>query len=103
MALKKTIVYLSVAVCCLTSKSVHGTSLAFQGIDNIHGGDCLSLGMLCVGDGITVNIFQEYLQDTTGFFVDQLRDTFGTTSFGKKSDGWFCYMYTLDISRNTFP
>ena len=38
----------------LTSESVEGTSLAFKSIDDIHGGDSLPLGMLGVGDGITM-------------------------------------------------
>ena len=45
----------------LTSESVEGTSLAFQGIDDIHGGDSLPLGMLGVGDSITDDILQEHL------------------------------------------
>ena len=46
---------------CLTSESVEGTSLAFQGIDDIHGSDSLPLGMLGVGDGITDDVLKEYL------------------------------------------
>jgi len=38
----------------LASEAVEGTSLAFQGVDDNHGCDSLSLGMLGVGDGITM-------------------------------------------------
>ena len=40
----------------LTTKSVQSTALALQSVDNIHGGDGLSLGMLSVGDSISDDI-----------------------------------------------
>ena len=43
----------------LTTKSVQGSSLSFQGIDNVHGGDSLPLGVLGVGDSITDDILKE--------------------------------------------
>ena len=55
----------------LASESVEGTSLAFEGIDDIHGGDSLPLGVLSVGDGITDDVLKEDLQNTTGLFVDE--------------------------------
>ena len=54
----------------LTSESVEGTSLPLESIDNIHGGDSLPFGMFGVGDGITDNVFQEHLEDSSGLFVD---------------------------------
>ena len=71
----------------LSTESVEGSSLAFQGVDDIECGDGLSLGMLGVGDGITDDVFQENLEDTTGLFVDQAGDTLDTTSAGQSSDG----------------
>ena len=62
--------------------------MTFQSVDDIHGGDGLSLGMLGVGDGITDDIFQENFEDTTGLFVDESRDSFDATSSGQSSDGW---------------
>ena len=56
---------------CLTSESVQGPALAFEGIDNIHGGYCLPLGMLSVGDGITDDILQEHLEYTSGLLIDE--------------------------------
>ena len=44
-----------------TTEPVQSTPLAFQGIDNIHGGDGLSLGVLGVSDGIANNVLQENL------------------------------------------
>jgi len=85
----------------LTAKSVQGTSLPLQSIDDIHGCDCLPLGMLGVGDGITDDILKEHLQDTTGLLVDEARDTLHTTSAGKTTDGWLGD--TLDVITQNLP
>jgi len=36
----------------LTSESVEGAALPLEGVDNVHGGDSLPLGVLGVGDGV---------------------------------------------------
>ena len=64
----------------LTSETVEGTSLPLEGIDDIHSGDSLPLGVFSVGDSITDDIFKENLEDTTGLLVDQARDTLDTTT-----------------------
>ena len=79
----------------LSTESVEGTSLTFQGVDDVHGGDGLSLGVLSVGDCITDHVLQENLEDTSGLFVDESRDTFDTTSTSQSSDGWLGD--TLDV------
>ena len=96
-ALKKAFLVGSMAAAAvsLTSETVQGASLTLQGVDNIHGGDCLPLGVLSVGDGITDDILQEYLQHTTGLFIDQTRDSLHTTPTGKTTDGWLGD--TLDV------
>ena len=71
----------------LTSESVEGTSLTLEGIDDIHGGDSLPLGMLSVGDSITDNVLQEDLQDTSGLLVDEARDTLDTSTTSQTADG----------------
>ena len=73
-------------MCFLTAESVQGTSLAFQSVDDVHGGDGLSLGVLGVGDGITDDVLKENLQDTTGLFVDEARDTLDTTTTSQTTD-----------------
>ena len=73
-------------MCFLTAESVQGTSLAFQSVDDVHGGDGLSLGVLGVGDGITDDVLEENLQDTTGLFVDEARDTLDTTTTSQTTD-----------------
>ena len=71
----------------LTSKSVQSAALPLQGIDHIHGGDSLPLGMLGVGDSIPDDILQEDLEDSPGLLVDEARDTLDTTSTSQTPDG----------------
>ena len=79
----------------LSAEAVECLSLAFQGVDNVEGSDGLSLGVFGVGDGVSNDIFKEDLEYATGFFVNQTRDTFDTTTSGKTSNGWFGD--TLDV------
>ena len=91
---------MKMAVCwerylCLTSESVQGTSLAFQGIDNVHGSDSLPLGMLSVCHSISDHILQEDLEDTSSFFIDETWDTLYSASASQSTDGRL--RDTLDI------
>ena len=43
--------------------------------------------MLSVGDGVTNDILQEDLEDTTSLLVDETRDTLDTATAGKTADG----------------
>ena len=77
--------------------------MPLEGIDNIHGGDGLSLGMLGVGDRIANHILQEHLkhhiipssvsenkshlENTSGLFIDQPRDAFDSAPPGQTPDG----------------
>ena len=85
----------------LTSESVQSTSLSLEGIDDIHGGDGLPLGVLGVGDGIPDDILKENLQDSSGLFVDESRNTLDSTSAGKTTDGWLGD--TLDVITKYLP
>jgi hypothetical protein len=60
--------------------------LAFQSVDDIHGGDGLSLGVLGVGYSVTDDVLKEDLEDSTGLLVDQSRDTLDSTSASKTTD-----------------
>ena len=71
----------------LSSESVKGTSLTLEGIDDIHSGDSLPLGVFGVGDGITDDVLKEDLEDTTGLLVDQARDTLDTSTSRQTADG----------------
>jgi len=61
--------------------------LAFEGIDDIHGGDSLPLGMFSVGDSITDDVLKEDLEDSTGLLIDEARDTLDTSTSGQPADG----------------
>ena len=71
----------------LTSESVEGTTLTLQSIDDIHGSDSLSLGVLGVSDGISDDIFKEDLEDTAGLFIDEAGDTLDTTTASETANG----------------
>ena len=87
--------------CCfqvfehLTSESVEGSALSLQSVDDVHGCDGLPLGVLGVGDGISDNVLQENLQDTSGFLVDETRNSLHTTSSSKTADSGL--RDTLDV------
>jgi hypothetical protein len=73
-------------VIFLTSESVKSSALTLEGIDDVHCGDGLPLGVLGVGDGITDDIFQKDLEDSTGLFVDKARDTLDPTATSETTD-----------------
>ena len=91
----------SVEISSLTAESVEGTALSLQGVDDIHGGDSLPLGVLGVGDGVTDYVLNEYLEYSTGLFVDQTRDTLDSTSAGQTTDCWLGD--TLDVISQHLP
>ena len=70
----------------LASESVKGLSLTLEGIDNVHGSDGLAAGVLGVSDGITNDVLKEDLEDSTGFFVNESRDTLDTTTTSETAD-----------------
>ena len=72
----------------LTTKSVKSTSLAFKGVYYIHGCHGLSLCVLGVRHGITDHVLKENFENTSGFFVDQARDSLDTATTSKTTDGW---------------
>lgn len=71
----------------LTAKTVQGTSLTLQRIDDVHGRDGLSLGVFRVGDGITDDVLEEDLQDTACLLVDQTRNTLDTATTCQSTNG----------------
>ncbi len=80
---------------CLTAESVQGPALSFQGVDHIHGGDGLALGVLRVGDGVTDDVLQENLEDPTGLLVDQSRNALHSATTGQTTYGRL--RYALDV------
>ena len=71
----------------LTSKTVEGLSLALEAVNDVHGGDSLSAGVLGVGDRITDNVLQKDLQNTTGFLINQSGNTLHTTTTSQTANG----------------
>ena len=84
----------------LSAETVEGAALPLEGVDHVHGGDGLPLGVFGVGDSITDDVLKENLEDTTGLFVDESRDTFDTTSASKTTDGGLGD--TLDVISQDF-
>ena len=72
----------------LTAESVQGASLALEGVDHIHGGHGLPLGVLGVGDGIPDDILKEDLENSTGLLVDEARDTLHTSTASQTANSW---------------
>ena len=71
----------------LSTETVEGSALSLESVDDVEGGDSLSLGVFGVGDSIADDVLEEDLEDTSGLFVDQARDSLDTTSSSKSSDG----------------
>ena len=74
--------------------------MALEGIDDVHGGDSLSLGVLGVGDGISDDVLKEDLEHSTGLLVDETGDSLHTTTTGQTADGGLGD--TLDVVTKNF-
>jgi len=79
----------------LTTEAVEGSALSLESVDDVKGGDSLSLCVFGICDCITDDRFEEGLEDTTGLFVDHGRDTLDTTTTGETTDSWLGD--TLDV------
>jgi hypothetical protein len=86
---------------CLTAETVQGASLAFQSVDDVHGGDGLPLGVLGVSDGVTDDVLEEHFKHTAGLLVDQTGDTFHAASARQTTDGGL--RDTLDVITKYLP
>ena len=58
----------------LSTETVKSAALSLECIDNIERCDGLALGVLCVGDCVTDDTFEEGLEDTTSLFIDHCED-----------------------------
>ena len=79
----------------LPTKSVQGSALALEGIDDIKCCHRLATGVLSVGDCIPDDILQEDLEDAPSLFIDESRDTLDTTTASQSTDGRLCN--SLDV------
>lgn len=84
----------------LTSESVQGTSLTFQGVDDVHGCDGLTLGVFSVGDGVADDVLKKDLEYTAGLLVDQAGDTLDTATTGQTANSRLGD--TLDVITQNF-
>lgn len=85
----------------LASEAVQGAALTLEGIDDIHSGDSLPLGVLGVGHSIADNVLKEDLEHTAGLLVDETGDTLDTTTTGQTADSGLGD--TLDVITQDFP
>ncbi len=74
---------------CLSSEAVQSASLSFQCVHDVHGGDGLSLGVLCISNGITDHVLQKHLQHTPGLLLDQTGNTLDSAAASETADGGF--------------
>ena len=74
-------------VRCLAAEAVQSAALAFQSVDDIHGGDSLPLGVLGVGDSISDDVIQESLQHSTSLLIDETRDPLDSSTTSQSPDG----------------
>ena len=75
--------------------------MALQSVDDVHGSDGLSLGVLGVGDSVTDDILQEDLEDAAGLLVDEATDALHSTTASKSADGGLSD--ALDVVTQNFP
>ncbi|KAF1664767.1 hypothetical protein FQA23_0004744, partial [Aptenodytes patagonicus] len=72
----------------LAAEAVEGESLALEGVDHVHGRDCLPLGVLGVGDGVADHVLQEDLQHAVRLLVDEPRDALHAAAPSQAVDCW---------------
>ena len=70
----------------LGAETVDGASLALQGIHDVEGRYSFPVSMLGVGNCVTHNRFQEALEDSPHFGVDEGGDPFDSTSSGQSTN-----------------
>lgn len=85
----------------LTTESVEGSALSLQGVDNVHCGDGLALGMLGICDCVSDNVLKENFENATSFLVYQSRNTFHTASTSQTTNSWLGD--SLDVVTQNFP
>ncbi|CAL9046856.1 unnamed protein product [Musa banksii] len=70
-----------------TAEAVEGAALAFEGVDDVHGGDGLAAGVLGVGDGVADNVLEEDLEHAAGLLVDEPGDALDAAAAREAADG----------------
>ena len=75
-----------VTVSSSPAETVEGAALSLEGVDDVEGGDGLSLGVLGVDNGVADNVLEEASEDSAGLLIDVGRDSLHTTSSCKSAD-----------------
>ena len=75
------------AQMCSAAEAVEGAALSLESVDNVEGGDGLSLGVFSVGHGVTDDVLEEGAEDGAGLLVDVGGDSLDTTTAGESADG----------------
>ena len=60
--------------------------MSLESVDDVHGSDGLSPGVLGVGHGVLDDALQEALEDLSGVVVDEGRDSLDSSSAGQSAD-----------------
>ena len=85
----------------LATKAIQGAALPLESVDHVHGGDSLPLGVLRVGDGISDDVLQEDLENSTSLLIDESRDTLDSSTTSQPPD---CRLGdTLDVVSQHLP
>ena len=70
----------------LSTETVESSALSLESVDNVKSGDGLSLGVFGVGDGVTDDVLEEDLENTSSFLVHETGDALDATSSSKSSN-----------------
>jgi hypothetical protein len=72
---------------CLTTEAVKGPSLALECVHYVHGSHGLATSVLSVGNGVTDDVLEENLKNSTGLLVDETGDALDTATACETADG----------------
>jgi len=70
-----------------TPETVEGSSLALEGVDDVHRRHRLPPGVLGVGDGVADDVLEEDLEDATRLLVDEAADALDAATASEAADG----------------
>lgn len=74
----------------LSTETVQRAALSLESVDDVEGGDGLSLGVLGVGDGVSDDAFEEGLEDSAGFLVDHCLEYVSSLRVYARTRGRLC-------------
>lgn len=68
------------------TKAIQRSALPFEGVNNIHCGDCPSARVLGVRDGVADNVLEKDLQDAAGLVVNEPGDALDAAAPSQSSN-----------------